>query len=126
MKPSGVDVRRVFDAWKKTRTRPHLVRMTGDRVKLITDRMKVGYTADDLIAVVRYFSESNTREARFMRGENDRQKAYMDLSNLFRKEKLGGRVETALNWLEDLKGSSAPKVDEGSEDLDLGYMGEWA
>ena len=121
------DIQRIFEAWRKTRPNPRRCRFTKDRKDLIKKRLALGYEPNDLIAVIRYFTEANTSEARFMRGANDRGRAYLDLENLFRVGKLGARVETALNWLDD-KGEGPPPDDEGSagfssDELDLGPMG---
>ena len=112
------DVKLVFEAWRKYRPHPNLCRFTKDREKLIRDRLKLGYTAQDLVTLMEYVNTANTGFARWMRGDNPRRRAYLDLQNLLRKEKLGGRVEEALVWK---AGEQQPDPDD-DPDLDLGPL----
>lgn len=102
------DARRVFNAWKNYRPRPHLCRFTVDRQRLIRARMKLGYKPGDLIALIEYVNESDAGWPRFMRGENDRGRAYLDLDNIMRVGKLAGRIEEAMTWLEDGRPGDEP------------------
>ena len=109
----------VFNAWKATRPRPHLCRFTADRQKLIEARLRLGYSAADLVALVRYANEADEGWPRWMRGDNPRRRAYLDLTNLLRVEKLAERVELALSWLEDGcgEGDHRPATTECRVDL---------
>lgn len=100
----------VWEAWRKYQRRPEICRFTQDRAKLIRERLGLGYQAEDLIAVVRWANECQERMPRFLRGENDRRTAYLDLESLFRECHLGGRVEAARNWIEDEKGPAPDQV----------------
>jgi hypothetical protein len=105
-------VEQVFNKWRSYRSRPEVVRLTADRIKLISDRIKLGYSADDLCTLVEFVMLADDQWAQWMRS-ND----YTGLDYLFRKEKLGDRVEKALNW-------KTPTATQPSEDLNLGYLGQ--
>lgn len=93
-----IDVDRVWNAWRDRQQRPDLVKFTAERRDLISARLRLGYSAEDLIALVRYAYESQDPGPRFWRGENDRQTTYLDLENLLRKTKIGKRITLALAW----------------------------
>ncbi len=97
---SAADVELVFKVWQSYRPKPKLCLFTEDRKKLIRDRLKLGYTPEHLTGLFRYVFESNDSWCRFMRGENDRRKAYTGLDSLLRKAKLADRIEKALLWSE--------------------------
>lgn len=104
-------IEQVFNKWRSYRSRPEIVRLTTDRAKLISDRIKLGYSADDLCALIEFVQLADDPWASFMR-VND----YTGLDYLFRKEKLGDRVEKALNWKQ-------PTVAAANNDLSLGVLG---
>jgi hypothetical protein len=114
-------VQQVFDLWRSTRPNPDYCRLTPPRRKLLNTRLKA-YPVADLLALVRYASEADTKEARFWRGENDRRQEYMDLVNLLRISKLDGRLERALLW-RDQQAAAAATEENG---MDLGPMGQWS
>jgi hypothetical protein len=118
------DIQRVFDAWAKHRPKPALCKLTSDRSKLIASRMGLGYSADDLCALVEYVFEADDSWCKFMRGDNDRDKDYTALDSLLRKEKLADRVEKALLW-RDAKTASTTKPTAASSTtgVDFGAMG---
>ena len=123
-KPTPIEVQFIWETWRQTRPRPNLCRFTKDRDKLIKARLELGYSATDLVALVRYMTESNDSLPRWMRGANPRKKSYMDLDNLFRVGQLGKRVEAALIWIEELEKQSTPDASNpcGTE---LGPMGRF-
>lgn len=104
-------IERVFDKWRSYRSRPEVVRLTADRVKLISDRIKLGYSADDLCALIEFVQLADDPWASFMRA-ND----YTGLDYLLRKEKLGDRVEKAINWKQ-------PVIKAANDGLSLGVLG---
>lgn len=108
---SATDVDRVLLAWRERMRRPDLVRLTDDRKKLVAQRLRAGFTADDLLAVVRYAFESQDRIPRWWRGENEDRATYLDIESLLRAEKLGGRVTAALEWAERVgeQGEAVPE-----------------
>lgn len=112
--------KKVFEVWKKYRPRPELCRFTSDRKKLIQDRLKLGYTSDDLITLIRYVNEAEAGFPRWMRGDNPKNRQYLDLTNLFRKEKLAARVEEAQLWA---TGDQDPEPSPYG--LNLGPMGDF-
>lgn len=105
------DVVRVWSAWAARQRRPELVRCTKERTELIAARLRLGYTADDLLVLVRYAYEADDERARFWRGENDRRKTYLDLENLLRVHKLGERVQAAREWADGRPGPGGPSSD---------------
>jgi hypothetical protein len=123
---TSADITTVWEAWVSTRPRPKLCRLTAERKKLIRARLKLGYEPGDLVAVIRYMNESNDGQARWMRGENPRNRTYLDLENLFRVHKLGERVEAALAWLEDGGDNGPPPAPTGVELGPLGQFGRGA
>lgn len=108
------EVELVWEEWRKRQKRPDLVRLTAERRRLISARIKLGYSADDLCALVAYAYESDDDRPRFWRGETGDgpdSRTYLDLENLFRVHKLGERVPAALEWREG--GDGGPN-DDGS------------
>ena len=97
------NVEKVFNFWASKQKRPQVCKLTEERRGLISRRMSDGYTAEELILVIKYYYESNSDDARWMRGHNPSHRKYLGLDNLFRKKKLGDRLELAKNWEEDLK-----------------------
>lgn len=117
------DAKKVWEAWRKYKPRPNLCRFTKDREKTISARLALGYEPSDLITLIEYIHKGDTGFCRWMRGDNPRNRQYLDLENIFRKEKLGGRVEEALNWLAaQTDGGKGPPRGGGGSDLDLGPM----
>ena len=96
------ETEKVFNAWKVRQKRPQLCRLTKERRKLIKRAFNDGFSADDLVALIEYAYESKDPGPRFWRGENQQKRVYLDLVNLFRINKIAGRVEEALNWKLDL------------------------
>lgn len=115
---SALDVQRVFVAWRETRPRPALCKATADRLKVIADRMALGYSAGDLIALVRYVTEGDDHWCHFMRANE-----YTGLDYLLRKDKLGDRVERALLWLDGAEAESAQRAHLERTGVDLGPLG---
>lgn len=97
------DARRVWSAWARRQKMPDACKYTADREKLISKRLALGYTAEDLELLIRYAWESDDDRPTFWRGEHDgagpRPKTYLDLTNLLVEEKLGARVQAAREWL---------------------------
>ena len=99
------DVERVFEAWQRRQARPQWNRLTDEREKLIRARLKLGYTADELITLVDFAYDSDHDSARFWRGERTGhhrgpRKTYLDLENLLRVHKLGARIPVVMEWAE--------------------------
>jgi hypothetical protein len=111
-------VQQVFDTWRRYRPRPDYCRLTEARRRLLRARLR-DYSAEELIALVRYAHEADVAECRFWRGQNDRQTEYLDLANLLRVTKLDGRVERALLW----RDAQAARAAEEARGLDFGPMG---
>lgn len=106
--PSAADIERVWKEWVKRQKRPELCQFTKDRVQLITARMKLGYTADDLCALIRYAYESTDRLPMFWQGNNETGQTYLGLTNLLVIAKLGDRVQAAKEWAEKQDGTAPP------------------
>lgn len=109
------DARRVWLAWVRRQKLPDACKYTADREKLISKRLALGYTADDLELLIRYAWESDDDKPTFWRGEHDgagpRPKTYLDLANLLVEAKLGARVQAAREWLaasQDAAADTAP------------------
>jgi hypothetical protein len=120
---SALDVQQVFDRWRQHRPRPELCRLTTDRAKLIRDRLALGYTAADFVALVDYVFTSDDDWCRFMRGGNDRGKDYTGLDSILRKEKLADRVERALLWSDEAAGERKRREQTERTGVDLGALG---
>lgn len=101
---SEADVDRVWAAWLARQARPGACRYTEDRKKLIRKRLALGYSADDLVLLVRFAWEADAPGPRWWRGENPDARTYLDLDNLLRESKLGPRVQAASEWLDGLGG----------------------
>lgn len=106
----GKTVDLVFECWRKHQPNPDRVRLTQARRKLIRDRLKSGFTSDDLCNLVRYAHEAEADEARFWRGDNDRDRTFLGLDNLLRSTKLPDRVDRANAWVD--KGGEVGEEDE--------------
>lgn len=100
----GSDIEAVFDEWKATRTTPAACKLTDERRDLITARLRLGYTADEIRRVIRYIARADTPDARWMRGANPRRREYLDLTHILRKQRLGERVEASATWEADTGG----------------------
>jgi hypothetical protein len=111
-------VEQVFNAWKSHRPRPALCRFTADRAKLLRDRLALGYSAADLLALIAYVFTADDKWCVFMR-END----YTGLDYLLRKEKLGDRVERALAWQERAQAEKSRKDRLEQSGVELGALG---
>lgn len=110
----------VFRAWRATR--PPGPTLTADRRDLIEARLGRGYTTHDLVVLIHWFNYSDDDDPRWMRGDNPREREYLDLENLFRVKKLSGRIDKARTWHE---GGDAPEDRDAADGtgLDLGPMG---
>ena len=109
---------RVFEAWRARQARPASCTLTREREEMIVKRLRDGYTVEDLLLLLRWVYEADEPGPRWLRGENPERRTYLDLVNLLRREKMGGRVDAARTW-------EAADVDEpGSleDGLDLGPM----
>lgn len=100
------DIERVFEAWRVRQARPQVCRMLADRKDLLRKRLALGYSPDDLIAVIEYIYEADEPDPKWMRGQNPRHRAYLGLDNILRREPLAGRVEAALVWKESKSGAT--------------------
>jgi hypothetical protein len=92
------DIKRVFTEWLLIAARPTTCRLTLDRQDLIRWRLQLGYTADDLVLLLRYARESDDPGPRWWRGDNPNGRRYLDLRNLLRRSKLADRVDAARAW----------------------------
>lgn len=99
--------KRVWNEWVKRQKMPGTCRFTAERVDLIRKRIGLGYSDDDLIAVVRWAYESPDLGPRFLRGENEQRRTYLDLDSLLRIAKLGARVQAALTWIQEMERPAA-------------------
>lgn len=101
-------VEQVFEFWRAKQRRPERCKLTEGRRKLILRALK-DHDVRDLCALVAYAYESEDAGPRFWRGENRAGRTYLDLTNLLSdRNRLPGRVESALDWLD--------RVDDGAED----------
>ncbi len=111
----------MFEAWRSRQGRPAQVVFGEDRRRLIASRLRTsGRTAEDLIALIEYAYEADTREARWWRGEEDTSSTtYLGLANLLRREDLSDRVDRALAWRESGKADAdrayAAATDDGDD-----------
>lgn len=103
-KVSSGDVDRVIEAWQARQARPRKV--TAEFREKVTARLRLGYSADDLVLMFRWVWESNERNPRWLRGENPDGVKYLTMDNLLVKDKLSDRVAAAQDWA-DRQGSSA-------------------
>jgi hypothetical protein len=98
--PRKDDAKVVFEAWQEYQVNPFRCRLTTRRRKLINARLKE-HPPEELVALVQWAYESDDAAARWLRGENDRRQAYLDLENLFRVSKTAPRAERAMEWLDE-------------------------
>lgn len=113
------DAIRVFEDWRRRRPVPEANKFTLERERVIYHRMRLGYSADDLILIIRYLHESDDDEARWMQGKHPRNrigsggKAYLDLENVLRIARLGARIEAARLWSSGIssRAASSDRVD---------------
>ena len=103
---------RVFEVWRTRQKRPEHNTYSKQRAKQITAALASGYSAEDLILVIRWAYESDEDRPRFLRGENDQGKTYLDLVNLLVVSKLDQRVTWAREWQESLS-EAAPEETPG-------------
>lgn len=106
--PTAADVDAVIEGWRARMARPKAIRVTTDLRRLVADRLRLGYDAADLLALVRYAWEADEPGPRWWRGDNPDGKRYLHLDNLLRREKLAGRVHAALEWVEASAAAQAP------------------
>ena len=95
-------IQAIFNAWRQHQRRPSICKLTPERIELIESRIALGYDKSDFISLFNYAWNSDEAGPRFWRGDNDRNRTYLGLDNLLRKNKLGTRIEKALNWEECL------------------------
>jgi hypothetical protein len=119
-KATDEQIQTVFDAWKAHRERPELTRLTKDRQKLISDRLGLGYTPEDFVALVNFVHLSSDQWCVYMRNNQ-----YTGLDYLLRKEKLADRVERALNWQIETADLERKRVEEEASGLSLGILGQF-
>jgi hypothetical protein len=119
-KATDEQIQAVFDAWKAHRERPELTRLTKDRQKLISDRLGLGYTPEDFVALVNFVHLSSDQWCVYMRNNQ-----YTGLDYLLRKEKLADRVERALNWQIETADAERKRVEEEASGLSLGILGQF-
>lgn len=91
----SVDVRRVFEHWVRTMSRPITVKLTPERRQKIQQRLRDGYTASDMIKAIDGCAGSDFHMAR---GEYRGGKKYDDLTLILRN---GSKLE----WFRDMKNS---------------------
>jgi hypothetical protein len=96
-------VLQIFEAWRARQRVPRLCKLTAERTALISKRLKLGYTVDDILALIRYAWEADAPGPRWWRGENPNGTKYLDLNNLLVELKLAPRVQAALEWLEQIQ-----------------------
>lgn len=104
------DVDRVLDLWRRSSAHPGAIRLTEDRRRLVADRMAEGYTADDLCAMVEWVFLADERGPRWLRGGNPDGVKYLTIEALLRQDKLGPRVQAALEWKDRPAGPAADPV----------------
>lgn len=95
---SAADVDAVVEGWRARMERPGAVKVTADLRRTVADRLRLGYTAADLLALVAYAWEADEPGPAWWRGENPTGTRYLHLTSLLRQEKLSGRVHAALEW----------------------------
>ena len=110
-KVKATDIEVVYDAWLERQKKPSICRFTKDREDLIRKRLQLGYEASDFVLLIRWAYESNEDNPRWLRGENPRRKAYLDLTNLLVRERLAPRIEAALLWQETGNQNAAQEDD---------------
>ena len=110
----------VWHAWTQTRPNPSRCHLSDERNKLIDARLKLSYRPADLITLIRYINDADEDLPRYMRGDNNREREYLDLANILRIKKLGERVELAKAWNE---GSGPDEGPAPSTGVDLGPLG---
>ena len=76
--PSPEEIRDVFEYWRKVTDRPK-TRLTADKKRFISGRLRDGFTVQQLCNVVDY-----SQHDAFLQGENDNGKRYDFIDNLFR------------------------------------------
>lgn len=92
------DVEQVFKEWRRFQARPESCKLTEERADLITARIRAGYTVDDLRRILRFIFKADADDPRWMRGHNPRRRQYLDLSHIFRKQRMGERSEASAEW----------------------------
>ncbi len=96
------DAEIVWAAWAARQKMPGACKYTKDRATLIAKRLALGYSAEDLVLLIRYAWESDDPKPTFWRGEHhgagEKPATYLDLANLLVESKLGGRVQAAREW----------------------------
>ena len=92
-------VKNIFNYWKKYKIKSK-TKLTAQRISLIKTALNNGYNEDDLKLIIDFAFRSDDNRARFWRGENENQKEYIDIINLFRTNKLKEKFNIALTWHE--------------------------
>lgn len=96
----GYPVAQVFNFWLRHQEHPGRCRLTDGRKRLITSALR-DYDVAEVCALVAYAYEADEPGPRFWRGENNRGRTYLDLTNLLSDAKrLPGRIEAALEWVD--------------------------
>ncbi len=97
------DVERVFAEWQQQQDNPERIKLTPTREKLLTKQLQRN-SPDELILLIRYAYEANTREARFWRGEelSSNGRKYLGLDNILRSTKIPHRLDSARRWRQRL------------------------
>lgn len=70
---------------------------TDKRRKHINDLLENHY-GENIVLVLSYIKTSNDYYAKFMRGENDRNREYTGFDNVFRPQKMSAKIDKAIAW----------------------------
>tara|TARA_B100000282_G_scaffold74423_1_gene50971 strand:- start:6601 stop:7047 length:447 start_codon:yes stop_codon:yes gene_type:complete len=105
-----------FTEYRKTlgKSLPSLTKAT---IKKINKALEV-VTTEDLILLFTYLSESTDEYCSFINGDNDNNRFYGTLDNLFRKSKLKEKINRAKRW----KLKQGNLVAEKTHDLFMPFM----
>jgi len=106
-------VREIWEAWRERQTRPDSCSLTPSVQRTIRGAMKEAQS-NDLIKLIEYAYEADDAPAKFWRGENVDKRKYLGLDNLFRIQKLQGRMQLVFDWISRKNGME--QIDE----IDLG------
>tara|TARA_R100000278_G_C5459558_1_gene160349 strand:+ start:650 stop:991 length:342 start_codon:yes stop_codon:yes gene_type:complete len=94
-------IENIYEEWLSLRSR------IGKRGSSISDKRKQvlsslleKHNAEDLIMVLKYIKTANDFYARFMRGDNKKNKDYTNFDSIFRPTKMDDKIEKAHQWEE--------------------------
>jgi len=94
------EIRSVFEEWQKRQSRPGGCLFNRPAQDSIKSPLKAGFTSLQLRSLIEFAYEADHPAARFWRGDNDRNRKYLGIENLFRIRMMNDRISMLDEYIE--------------------------